>query len=191
MNAYNLDGIKTNLYKELAVCEGALNAWKNVTFPTKKDGSEFAVFSKNINGARVSVISYAMQPGENELTVTFNVPMQGWKQDTIRLYELVKYLKDEKQIAKTANYLPKVPCLEQVYKFDLEDTKEAIKNRINYLEQRIAELKESLEKADNAFNAFKAAYASALDELKKNCGADGNTLFYAIRDTVKERFPYC
>lgn len=191
MNTYNLDGIKTNLCKELAVCEGALNAWKNVTFPTKKDGSEFAVFSKNINGASVSAISYAMQPGENELTVTFNVPMQGWKQDTIRLYELVKYLKDEKQIAKADNYLPKIAYLEQVYKFDLKDTKEAIKNRINYLEQRIAELKESLEKADFAFNAFKQAYASALQELKENCGADNNTLFYAIRDTVKERFPYC
>lgn len=191
MNNYNLDGIKTSLNKELAVCEEALNAWKNVTFPTKKNGGEFAVFSKNINGASVNAISYAMQPGKNELTVTFNVPMQGWKQDTIRLYELVKYLKNEKQIAKTANYLPKEPYLEQAYKFDLEDTKEAIKNRINYLEQRIAELKESLGKADNAFNAFKSAYASALQELKENCGADDNTLFYAIRDTVKERYPYC
>lgn len=191
MNNYNLDGIKTSLNKELAECEGALNAWKNVTFPTKKDGSEFAVFSKNINGATINAVSYAMQPGENELTVTFNVPMQGWKQDTIRLYELVKYLKNEKQIAKTANYLPKVTYLEQVYKFDLEDTKEAIKNRINYLESRIQKLKNSIEKAETAYNAFKAAYASALDELKKNCGADDNTLFYAIRDTVKERFPYC
>lgn len=191
MNAYNLDGIKTNINKELAVCEGALNAWKNVTFPTKKNGGEFAVFSKNIKGASVDAISYAMQPGENELTVTFNVPMQGWKQDTIQLYELVKYLKDEKQIAKTGNYMPVTHGLNQIYKFDVEDTKEAIKNRINYLESRIQELKNSIEKAETAYNAFKAAYASALQELKENCGADNNALFYAIRDTVKERYPYC
>lgn len=191
MNTYNLDGIKTNISKEIAVCEGALNAWKNVTFPTKKDGSEFAVFSKNIKGASVYTSTTAIQPGILEATVTYNVPHCGWNDDTIRLYEFVRYLKDEKQIAKTANYLPKVPYLEQVYKFDLEDTKEAIKNRISYLEQRIAELKESLEKADFAFNAFKQAYASALQQLKENCGADNNTLFYAIRDTVKERYPYC
>lgn len=191
MNNYNLDGIKTSLNKELAVCEGALNAWRNVTFPTKKDGSEFAVFSKNINGARVYTSTTAIQPGQFKATVTFNVPYYGWNDDTIQLYELVKYLKDEKQIAKTANYLPKVTYLEQVYKFDLEDTKEAIKNRINYLESRIQKLKNSIEKAETAYNAFKAAYASALDELKRNCGADNNTLFYAIRDTIKERYPYC
>jgi hypothetical protein len=191
MNAYNLDGIKTGLNKELAVCEGALNAWNNVTFPTKKDGSEFAVFSKNINGARVSADSCLIQPGQNELTVTFNVPYNGWKVDTIKLYNYVRYLKDEKQIAKTGNYIPVTHGLNQVYKFDLEDTKEAIKNRINYLESRIEELKNSIEKAETAYNAFKAAYASALDELKMNCGADDNTLFYAIRDTVKERYPYC
>ena len=166
MNAYNLDGIKTNINKELAVCEGALNAWKNVTFPTKKNGGEFAIFSKNINGASINAKSYAVQPGQYELTVTFNVTMQGWKNDTINLYNFVQCLKDEKQIAKTDNYMPETYGFNQVYKFDLEDTKEAIKNRINYLESRI-------------------------QELKENCGADDNTLFYAIRDTVKERFPYC
>ena len=39
---YNLDGIKTELNKRIAVEEFYLKQWEAVTFPTKKDGTPFA-----------------------------------------------------------------------------------------------------------------------------------------------------
>lgn len=40
-NYYNLDGIKTQLNKNLSREKSLLEAWKKVTFPTKKDGTPF------------------------------------------------------------------------------------------------------------------------------------------------------
>ena len=40
-NYYNLDGIKTELEKQIEETTAKLEAWENVTFPTKKDGTPF------------------------------------------------------------------------------------------------------------------------------------------------------
>lgn len=42
-NYYNLEGIKTELNKRLSYEKSILQAWENVTFPTKKDGTPFKV----------------------------------------------------------------------------------------------------------------------------------------------------
>ena len=101
---YNLDEIKTEIKKDMARNSAFIEAWERVTFPTKKDGKPFAVMSKNISGAKYTLESYAMQPGEYELTVYTHAPACGYIYDTIKAHELIRYMKDEKMIAKTKNY---------------------------------------------------------------------------------------
>lgn len=189
---YNLDAIKTGIEKEISISAAYLEAWKKVTFPTKKDGKPFAVMSKNISGARYSLESYAMQAGEYELTVTAWSSAAGYVSDTVKAHELVRYLKDESMKAKTENYQPKQTYLEQVYTFDLEDIKKAIADRIAYLETRIDDLKRQREKASKVFQDFRNAFESAMNTLTEDCKEfSHNDLFYAVRDCVKSRYPYC
>ena len=192
MNYYNLDGIKTELTKELAKANLFLKKWKEVTFPTKKDGTPFANMSKNISGAKYEVMRYAMQPGENELSITSWSECCGYITDTISCYKLVKNLTDTTMISKTNNYMSKVPYLEQVYKYDLDDIKIAIKNRIERLENRIISLKNQFEIVDKCFNDFQEGYNKLVADLEEKCtvikddsyGNNRNDIFYAIIDTV-------
>lgn len=196
MKCYNYDGIKTMLEKELSKEKTLLAAWENVTFPTKKDGTPFANMSKNFDGAKYSAASYQMQPGENVLTVYAHDEKNGYISESIDCHNLVKYLKDKKQIAKTENYMPKIPYLEQVYRFDMEDIKEAVTARIEHHKKRIVSLKRQIAISQDVFMAFKTAYGDAVKALENACGNDeaygtGNDLYYAVLDTVKERYPYC
>lgn len=198
-NYYNLDGIKTELTKMIREKESLLEAWKNVTFPTKKDGSPFAVMGKNINGAKYYMEDYSMQPGEYKLKVVTFCNHNGYIYDSIDCYNLVKNLKDETMIEKTQNYMPKQTYLEQVYKYDLEDIKKAVNNRINYLLDRIESLNNQLEIVDTCYNEFKTMYGKALEALETNCMNGGNVgfsgnrndIYYMILETVKNKYPYC
>jgi hypothetical protein len=191
-NLYNLDGIRTELKKELSKNETLLKTLENVSFPTKKDGKPFAIMSKNFDGAKYQPISYAMQPGECELWFGGWDNLSGYIHDTITCYELVKYLKDDTMKAKTQNYQPKQSYLEQVYTFDLEDIKNAIQKKIQYYKDRIESLNQQLKIVDKCFNDFQNGYNKLIAELEQNCniagtvgyGGTGNDIFYMIRDTV-------
>lgn len=194
---YNLDGIKTELAKSLEEAKAKKEAWEKVTFVTKKDGKPFSILGKNIVGAKIYTKPYNMQAGENTLKV-YSYSNYTYIDDEIDIYTLVKYLKNEKQIAKTQNYMPRESYLEQVYTFDLDDIKEAVQERISYLEKRIVSLEKQIEKAETVYNAFKTEFSNAMNELLANCdtedpsySANKNDLFYAVKDTIIERFPYC
>lgn len=193
-SCYNLDGIKTKLKNEIEEREAILKAWENVTFPTKKNGEPFAVMSKNINGATYKKADYCFLSANN---VVLNVVANNnykWVTDSVNCYTLVRYLKDKNKIAKTENYMPKESCLEQIYKYDLEDIKEAVNNRIKFLKENIESLKKQLEIADKAYIAFRKAYEDAmnvLDNVTETKKDEYSFLKSNILETVKERYPYC
>ena len=189
-NCYNLDGILTALNKEIAETVALLESWKKVTFATKKDGKPFAVMSKNINGARYDKYPYGSQAGQYNIGVTAWSESCGYVNDTIDLWCQVRYLKNPAQIAKMENYMPVVPGLHQIYKYDLEDIKAAVNDHISQLESKLASLNEQKETAHAAFTAFRAAYADAIEKLKETVG-EGTTLYYNVLDTVKQAYPYC
>ena len=197
-NCYNLDGIKTELKKEIALNETLLQAWKNVKIVTKKDGTPFAQMSRNFENAKYQGISYAMQAGEYELWAGGFCKLNGYVHDTIPCYNLVKYLKDETMIAKTQNYMPKQSYLEQVYCFDIDDIKNAIANKIQYLEERIITLNNELAIVDKCFNDFATAYCELIIKLENECAKAGTTgyggirndIYYAIMDTVQNNYKY-
>lgn len=192
-NFYNLDGIKTALKKEIEEKEAILKAWENVTFPTKKNGEPFVNMSKNINGATYKKADYGLSANNVELKVVANNNHK-WTTDSIDCYTLVRYLKDKSKIAKTENYMPKELCLEQVYKFDLEDIKEAVNNRIEYLKGYVESLKKQLEIADKAYAGFRKVYEDAmavLDNVTETKKDEYSFLKSSILDTIKNRYPYC
>lgn len=192
MKHYNLDEIKTAMRKDIARNAALSAAWGKVTFPTKKDGKPFAVMSKNIDGAKYTEKQYAMQAGENELTVYTFCKETGYIHDTIDAYELVRYLKDDGKKAKTENYLPKQTYLEQVYKYDLDDIKQAVADRAAYLAEYAEDLEKQLAEVDGIFYNFRDAYAAALKQLENETAQFKHTdTFYAVKDTVLSSFPYC
>ena len=69
--------------------------------------------------------------------------------------------------------------------------KKEIKNRIEYHKKNIVSLEKQLDQAEKAYNDFVADYKKAIENLVKTCGANDNSLFYAVSDTVKTRYPYC
>ena len=92
-------------------------------------------------------------------------------------------------LTKTENIMPKEPMLEQMYVYDLEDIKNAIKGKIAYHKECIESLENQLENADVAYNKFKEAYANAIKELE-NIAGKTTCLSYAIKDTITSRYPY-
>lgn len=188
---YDLNDIKNAISNDIEKHEALLKAWENVTFPTKKDGSAFKQMQKNIAGATYYIESWAMQPGEYRIRVNARCNCAGYITDEINAHNLVKYLKDENKKAKTQNYMQKISYLEQIYMFDLEDIKEAVKDRINYHKKTIAAHKKQLEVATAAYNAFAEHFKNAVNELAKNTDkSENSTLYNAIFDTVTKRYPY-
>lgn len=192
MKHYNLDEIKTVMRKDIARNAALSAAWGKVTFPTKKDGKPFAVMSKNIDGAKYTEKQYAMQAGEYELTVYTFCNETGYIHDTIDAYNLVRYLKDDGKKAKTENYMPKQTYLEQVYKYDLDDIKQAVADRAAQLAEYVEDLEKQLAEVDKIFCNFRDAYAAALKQLENETEKfKHKDAFYAVKDTVLSRFPYC
>lgn len=191
MKYYNLDEIKTDLRRDIAINKAYIDAWKAVYFPTKKDGKPFANMQNNIHGAKYAPVSYSMQAGEYELTVYTSCYAAGYIHDEINVYDLVKYLKDENKKEKTQNYMPKNTYLEQVYKFDLDDIKDAVVNRIDYLTEYVADMEKQLKKIDTIFSNFRNAYDNAMKQLESDTAEFAHkNAYYAVLDCVKERYPY-
>lgn len=120
-NYYNLEGIKTELNKRLSYEKSILQAWENVTFPTKKDGTPFKVMSKNFENAKFYNDITAWHDYEKKLKVGTFDDLNGYIDESISCYEMVKYITDKSMLEKTGNIMPKELMLEQVYVYDLDD----------------------------------------------------------------------
>ena len=190
-NYYNLEGIKTELNKRLSYEKSILQAWKNITFPTKKDGTPFKVMSKNFENAKFYNDITAWYDYEKKLKVGAFDNLNGYIDESISCYEMVKYITDKSMLEKIENIMPKEPMLEQVYVYDLDDIKEAIEKTIERHKINIISLQKQINQAEETYREFLSAYKNAMDKLKDLCGCDDNSLYYAVRDTVKERYPYC
>ena len=190
-NYYNLEGIKTELNKRLSYEKSILKAWENVTFPTKKDGTPFKVMSKNFDGAKLCIDNFAWHEYEKKLEVHVHDELNGYITEDINCYELIKYISDKSKLEKVTNIMPKEPMLEQVYVFDLDDIKEEIQKTIERHKINIISLQKQINQAEETYKEFLSAYKNAMDKLKDLCGCDDNSLYYAVRDTIKERYPYC
>ena len=191
-NYYNLDGVKTYLAKTLDENETLLAAWKAVTFNTKKDGSPFAALAKNFNNARIGRECYDTLEYEKRVYIYGQSKCNGYVSDSIKLWDNVHYMTDKTKLAKTENILKVGSGFYDQYIFDMQDIRNAIADRIAYLEKYCTELRKSLEKVDTVYHNFKIAYERAMKTLENDTKEfESKTMFYAVRETIKERYPYC
>lgn len=193
MNCYNMNGIKTELEKELSSCYTLKSAWEKVMFPTKKDGSAFKVLSKNIMGAKLHQNEYNPTYGENELTVYANDRLNGYINDTIYCWCLVKDIpENDNRHNKPENVVYRSNSgYYDVYSFDIQDIKKAVETRIAYCDAQIKSLENQLVNLERAYIEFKESYSKAVSRLNEIFPETYATAKLAIIDTVKERFPYC
>ena len=189
---YSTEELVKGIEKELARNTAILNAWKAVTYPTKKDGTPFNTLSKNIAGARIYRPGHCLLSGQNVVEVCLNVPGQGWITDDVYAYAMVEDLKDtDPRKAKTQNFMTKEsPWLKQVYQYDVDDIKQAIQVKIEYLEMTISDKKKQIKAAKKAFETFKKDYETIRARLEKNTVFEnGNkTLFYMILQSVQKDY---
>jgi hypothetical protein len=87
--------------------------------------------------------------------------------------------------------MPKQQYLNQVYKYDLDDIKKAVADRIAYCESYVADLKKQIDAAQRIFDNFRAAYDAAIRGLEDDTAAfEHKDLMYAVKDCVLSRYPY-
>ena len=77
----NIEDIEKEMDKRIAETGAFLEAWRNVTFPTKKDGTPFKNMSKNFKGAKFVPNPYAMQAHENTLEIYACTRNTGYNKD--------------------------------------------------------------------------------------------------------------
>ncbi len=186
-NCYDLEGIKKSIEQEIDKYQCMKKAWEKVTFPTKKNGEPFANMSKNFENAFYNLnFGKVLNP---ILKVNYHSNLNGYGNDVIYLYTYEKYMTEENYIVKKDKNV-----IDGVYIFDLEDIHNAVKTRIDCLEEYINSLKGQMEIADKAYNVFRKAYKNAMEVLNKVTETTENTygtLKINILDTVKGRYPYC
>ena len=192
MTCYDVNDIRRELKNELEKAQVLKAAWKSVAYPTKKDGTPFAVMSKNFSGATYRPSKYACRDGENELEVYAHNDTVGYIFDALACYANADDLTDT-QDSKLENLMPKTPGWKQLYRYDLDDIKTRVQQRIDYLTGYCAELRGDLARLDSAYSTYRVALAKARRELHAQLTDDGahdTHAYYEIIDTADKATRY-
>lgn len=162
MNYYDLDGIQTEIKREIERTKCLIETWKKVTYPTKKDGTPFKNMSKNFDGATYT---------NAELSICGWSEFSGYERDSIFCHE-TKY---DHGTYTTIFY-------------DMDQIKEKINDRIDHLKDKLISLEKQLEVSKKAYTEFQEVYENMRNSLKELSGCKneqyGNTLFHAIYGTI-------
>lgn len=185
MRRLDLENIKRNLERRIDEYETLLVAWKNVSFPTKKDGSPFKNLARNFEGATLTGNKNTLN---RQLIVYTHSRLNGYIDDGIDCYgytttmnpTTLQRMKDKPQNVGDFYYI-----------YDLDDIKEEINEKIKFLEERIIAMKKELLVTDKAYNEYKQAIQNAIDKLEETTVIDNDkTLFYMIYDYSSQTY-YC
>lgn len=154
-----------------------LEAWENVSFSYKKDGTPYQNMKKGISGATVYTKESWYAGDKNELTVYFRDGGYSGS-DTIYLYVYTNYMsKDELE------KLDQSRICENTYVFNFEEVKKAVSDRIEQLKKYIAEKQKSLER----IALLESAMAVVKRENEK-LESEDKDLAYAFREWCKDAY---
>jgi anti-sigma F factor len=74
----------------------------------------------------------------------------------------------------------------------IEDIKKAVSERIVYLESYVSDLERQLASLETVFRNFRNAFDNAIKTLEHDTkDFSHKDMFYAVRDCVMQRYPYC
>ena len=187
MAIYNLSDIIKTLKDEKEDTEKKLQAWQNFKIVTKKDGTPFAVLSKNFEGAAIgkySVVEDSMHP---YLTVNYQTECTGYHSNHIQIFYYLDELPESDERRK--EYKPQF--IRQTVAKSFDEIREAVNNYMDELEKNIESYDVQLEKASTAYENYAKAIKEAKRQLKIDCGLDenetyGNTLYYSVKELLNK-----
>lgn len=166
MNYYDLDGIQTELKRQIERTKCLIEAWQKVAYPTKKDGTPFKNMSKNFDGA-----TYTAKDNSAELSICGWSEFSGYEHDSIFCHETK---------CENRKYVTILYSVDQI--------KEKINDRINDLKHELVSLENQLKVSEKAYTEFQEVYENMRNQLKKLSGCENekyeNTLFNAIYGTI-------
>ena len=169
----NLEDIKNELTKMLNDSRSKLALWQGVKRLTKKDGGNFAILNKNIEGARVEqeygsvylkAATYYLPEAERK-----QIPHFKWTSEEI----YIAYRDDE--------LTPEIVF-------------EKIAGRIEQLKKHITEYENELAAVEDIFKKYDEKLAAFYQELKADCEQfrdntkSKSTLEYMIEDYTKNYY---
>lgn len=181
----NLEEVIERLDSYIKANEGRVEALKKIEFPTKKDGSEFAVFSKNFTNCRIES-DVTMNPHNLKLSYYYNDGVRTFNEDWINLYLYIDEMAKDDPRREKAN--PHITLLRDSYSLTVQETKQAIADRISLYEKYIEEYKQAKEKATKDYKTLKAKINEVHELIKSYEEKDytkPNTLYYSFCDLAE------
>lgn len=146
----NIKNLKKAKEERLAMYSAFVKSWKEVKFPTKKDGTPFKNPAKNFIGAKYYIPAYSLTDCNYVLKINTTINYNGRIEnisDTLYCSENLKYMKHP---INSNNIRKQGVFIEDQYLYDLNEIKTVlIPERIKYYTEEIQKLTNELQKFDN------------------------------------------
>ena len=179
MGRRTAEEIKADFKNSMNWYIAAAEAWEAVTIAKKKNGEEFQQLARAIKGAKASYFcKWGTHP---QLSINF---YNGNKceTDTIDIF----YYMDElpktdtrREEHTTSGYMRKTVYMTP------DEIRNKIKERAAAHREHAAEYKKEIERTDSVYNDFSGKFSALMNELKNLCGGSDSSLYYAIRENVR------
>lgn len=186
--------ILTDLNITLAADKAKLAAWKAVERQTKKDTSDFKVFSKNFKNADIGVsfsdhseirvfYSYDYIDGYGNKRYTSNT-------DSIDLRHCVEDWCRAGHEKPDDSRILKVSYLRDYFFNNVDETFMLIAERISYLKRHISETERLLTIYENVVDTFVDTVHNAIKEVADKTGSSDNGLYYDCIELLQHGYWY-
>lgn len=160
---YRTEEIEQEIRENIDNHECCLKALQNIQRLHKKDGKDFANFERNfsVKDKSISNINYDRDYFWYRIKLNYCTKMTGYQTEYI---ELRKDIEDNPNIEK--DRIVKVSCLKPFYYLNVEETEQAIKDRIEYEKTKIKEYKKALKIASKQAEKIEK-YVLKINEILK------------------------
>ena len=172
----SLADVKREMEKDAEHYSALSAAWAAVKINKKKNGEEFALIAKAVDGARVNNKPY--WPDEKEITVYTSTSLEGYIYDSLDLFVYADELPADDPRAqglKKSFIRAKVPAT-------AEEIRNRIKNHIADLNKWEAEKREALLTIEEDYKEYIAAVEAANAVQKKH--GEMSATYYALYGVV-------
>lgn len=139
----SLEQIKMDLEKDIVKNKSKLETWKRVTYLTKKDGSPYKIMAKNFENAK-----YGTRFNTFYLEISCECNNNQYK-----VYD-------------------EIFCGDKFKEDTLEEIKEKVVERIEYLKNKVESQKHQLTIIESIYKEFEQSYNDICKRLKNLCGTN-------------------
>lgn len=163
---YRTEEIEQEIRENIDNHECCLKALQNIQRLHKKDGKDFANFERNfsVKDKSISHIGYDSDYFCYRMTVNYCTKMTGYQTEYIELRKTIDRNTNIDNIDKSR--IINERCLLPYYRLNVEETEQAIKDRIEYEKTKIKEYKKALKIASKQAEKIEK-YVLKINEILK------------------------